>query len=185
MRRLVAFENVTLDGYFTDKNNDMSWAHKNDPEWVEFTNANASGGGMLLFGRVTYDMMASYWPTEAALKAMPVVARSMNAMPKIVFSRTMQRAEWSNTRVVKGDIASEVRKLKSQSGPGMAIMGSGSIVAQLTEAHLIDEYQLALNPIALGAGRTVFEGIKARLDLKLTKSRTFKNGNVVLNYELA
>ena len=103
-------------------------------------------------------------------------------MPKIVFSRTMQRADWSNTRVIGHDIASEVRKLKNEPGPGMAIMGSGSIVAQLSDARLIDEYQLALHPLALGAGRTIFEGLKARLDLKFVSSRNFKNGNVFLRY---
>jgi dihydrofolate reductase len=182
MRKLIAFENITLDGNFTDKNNDMSWAHNNDPEWTEFTNGNASGGGMLLFGRVTYDMMAGYWPTEMAMNQMPTVAKAMNAMPKIVFSRTMQRADWSNTQVIRHDIVTEVRKLKNEIGPGMAIMGSGSIVSQLSDARLIDEYQLALHPLALGAGRTIFDGLKSRLDLKFVSSRNFKNGNVFLRY---
>jgi dihydrofolate reductase len=182
MRKLIVFNSISLDGYFTDKNSDMSWAHKHDSEWNEFSSANASGGGVLVFGRVTYDMMVSYWPTPAALEANPAVAEGMNNLPKIVFSRTLDKASWKNTRVVKGDIAAEVRKLKQESGPDMVIMGSGTIVSQLTGARLIDEYQLVLNPIALGAGRTLFDGIKEKVTLGLEKTRAFRNGNVVLWY---
>jgi dihydrofolate reductase len=182
MRKLIVFDNLSLDGYFTDASGDMSWAHKSDPEWLEFTSNNARSGGMLLFGRRTYDMMASYWPTEAAMKAMPAVAESMNKMPKVVFSRTMTAPAWENTQLVKDDIAAAVRKLKAERGPGMAIMGSGTIVAQLTDAGLIDEYHLVTHPIALGAGRTLFEGIAARLKLRTLDSRTFKNGAVFTRY---
>jgi len=183
MRKLIVFNNVTLDGYFTDRNGDMSWAHQHDPEWLEFVQGNASGGGELLFGRKTYDLMASYWPTPMASKNDPVVADQMNKLPKVVFSRSMDKASWSNTRVVKGDIAAEVRKMKSADGPGMAIFGSGTIVANFAQANLIDEYQIAIHPIILGAGRTMFEGLKTKLSLRLTKSRTFGNGIVFACYE--
>jgi len=182
MRKLVVFDNISLDGYFTDAAGDMSWAHKSDPEWIEFTSNNASGGGVLLFGRKTYDMMASYWPTEAAMKAMPVVAENMNSMPKVVFSRTMTAPTWKNTRLVNSHIADAVRQLKEEPGPGMAIMGSGTIVAQLTDAGLIDEYQIVTHPLALGGGRTLFEGIKSRLNLRTAESRLFKNGCVFTRY---
>lgn len=183
MRRLAAFELVSLDGYFADVNGDMSWAHKQDPEWNAFVGGNASGGGALLFGRVTYQMMASFWPTPAAMERAPVVAEGMNSMPKVVFSRTLDRAAWQNTKLVKGDLAAEVRKLKNEPGPDMAILGSGSIVSQLAQAGLIDELQIAVNPIVLGKGKTLFEGVKEKLALKLIKTRAFGNGNVVLYYE--
>lgn len=185
MRKLVVFNNVSLDGYFTDKNNDMSWAHRDlaDAEWNTFTAENASGGGMLLFGRVTYDLMAGFWPTPLAAQMMPEVAEGMNNMPKVVFSRTMDKAAWNNTTLVKDDPASSVRKLKNQSGPDMVILGSGSIVAQLSRERLIDEYQFVVVPVVLGGGRTIFEGLKEKLALKLTQSRTFGNGNVFLCYE--
>ena len=133
MRKLSVFNNISLDGYFCDANGDMSWAHKggNDAEWNDFVSENAKGGGELLFGRVTYQMMASYWPTPMAMKTMPAVAERMNATPKIVFSRTLNDAAWNNTKLVNGDLAAEVRKLKEQAGPGMAILGSGTIVSQL------------------------------------------------------
>jgi dihydrofolate reductase len=183
MRRLIVFNNVTLDGYFTDSKGDMSWAHKQDAEWNAFASGNASGGGMLLFGRITYELMASFWPTPVAMQNLPVVAEGMNRMPKVVFSRTMDKASWSNTTLVKGDLAAEVRKMKQEPGPGMAILGSGSIVSQLAQAGLIDEYQVVVNPIVLGKGRTMFEGVDKKLNLKLTKTRAFGNGNVVLCYE--
>lgn len=186
MPRLIVFNSVTLDGYFTDKNGDMSWAHQsNDPEWNEFVEGNASGGGVLVFGRVTYEMMKSFWPTPAALQQFPVVAERMNSLPKVVFSRTLNQAEWKNTRLMKGDLAAEIRKLKEGPGEDMAIMGSGSIVSQLAQEGLIDEFQLVLNPIVLGQGRTMFDGIKEKLRMKLTKTRTFGNGNVLLCYEPA
>jgi dihydrofolate reductase len=183
MQRLIAFEQVSLDGYFVDANGDMSWAHKQDPEWNEFAAGNASGGGSLLFGRVTYEMMASFWPTAAALERAPVVAKGMNSMPKVVFSRTLDEASWNNTILVKGEITAEVRRLKSAGGPGMAILGSGTIVSQLTQAGLIDELQIVVNPIILGKGRTLFEGVADKIALRLAKTRAFRNGNVVLSYE--
>jgi len=185
MRRLVVFNNVSLDGYFVDANGDMGWAHRGDQdaEWNAFVSGNARGGGELLFGRKTYDLMASFWPTPMAARMNPIVAERMNKMPKVVFSRTLDKATWSNTKLVKGDIAAEVRKMKNAPGNGMTIMGSGSIVSQLAQAGLVDEYQFVLNPIVLGRGRTMFEGLEKKLPMKLTKSRTFGNGNVVLCYE--
>jgi dihydrofolate reductase len=183
MRRLVVFNSVTLDGYFAGRNGDLSWAHKDDPEWNEFVAGNASGGGPLLFGRVTYEMMVSFWPTLAATESFPEVAKGMNSAQKIVFSRTLDKVSWTNTKLVKGDLAAEVRKLKKESGGPMTILGSGSIVSQLTQEGLIDEYQLVLNPIVLGEGRTMFDGLKTNVALKRTATRMFGNGNVLLSYE--
>lgn len=185
MRKLLVFNSVTADGYFTDKNGDMSWAHKQDPEWNSFVAENAKSGGELVFGRVTYDMMKSFWPTPMAAQQFPDVAKGMNELPKVVFSRTMHEATWNNTRLIKGDLANEVRKLKEESGDQLVVMGSGTIVSQLTQAGLVDEYQMVVNPIVLGEGRTLFEGVKNKVPLKLTNTRTFKNGNVLLYYEPA
>ncbi|HEV7745360.1 MAG TPA: dihydrofolate reductase family protein [Pyrinomonadaceae bacterium] len=183
MRKLLVFNSVTVDGYFTDKNNDMSWAHAQaDAEWNEFVAGNAKSGGEMLFGRVTYQMMESFWPTPAAANAFPEVAEGMNKSPKIVFSKTLDQATWTNTRLLKGDLIEEVRKLKEESGDQLVLMGSGSIVAQLAPAGLIDEYQMVVNPLILGDGRTMFAGVKEKIRLTLTDSRTFKNGNVLLSY---
>jgi dihydrofolate reductase len=185
MRKLLVFNQMALDGYIADRNGDMSWAHKQDAEWNEFVQGNASGGGELVFGRITYELMASFWPTPMAMKSFPVVAEGMNKLPKVVFSKTLDKASWSNTRLVKGNITAEIRKMKQEPGPGMVIMGSGSIVSQLAEAGLIDEYQIVVNPIVLGTGKGMFDTIKEKLALKLTKTRVFGNGNVLLCYEPA
>lgn len=185
MRKLIVFNMMSLDGFIGDHQGDMSWAHRHDEEWSSFTASNASGEGVLVFGRITYDMMAGYWPTPMAAQNMPVVAKRMNEMRKIVFSRKMEKASWQNTTLVKGDLADEVKKLKAQDGPGLVILGSASIVAQLTDARLIDEYQVALCPIALGAGKSMFANLKERANLQLANSRTFKNGNVFLTYQPA
>lgn len=185
MRKIHVFNNVSIDGFFTDANGDMSWAHKHDEEWNAFASGNASGSGELLFGRVTYDMMAAFWPTPQAAQMLPEVAAGMNRMRKTVFSRTLDKVTWENTTLVKGDLAAEVRKLKREPGPDMVILGSGSIVSQLTEARLIDEYQIVLNPIVVGKGRTLFETVGNKVSLQLTNTRSFQNGNVVLWYEPA
>ena len=186
MNKLIVFNNISLDGCFTDAHGDMSWAHgrKKDPEWDAFVQGNANGGGQLLFGRVTYDLMASFWPTPHAAAHNPVVAKSMNAMPKTVFSRTLSKAAWSNTRLVRRGLIAEVRKMKNvPRGKGIAIFGSGTIVTRLAAENLIDEYQFVIVPVILGGGRTLFEGIKTPPELKLTSTRTFKNGNVVVTYK--
>ncbi|HWX07654.1 MAG TPA: dihydrofolate reductase family protein [Bradyrhizobium sp.] len=185
MPKLVVYNSVSLDGYFTDTHGDMSWAHKRDPEWQAFVSENASGGGQLLFGRVTYDLMASFWPTPLAAQSNPIVVERMNNMPKFVFSTTLDKASWNNTTLLKGDLPAQVRRLKRQPGPNIVVVGSGSIVAQLAAAGLVDEYQIVLNPLVVGDGRTLFEGVKKKLPMKLARSRAFGNGNVVLFYEPA
>jgi dihydrofolate reductase len=107
----------------------------------------------------------------------------MNQLPKLVFCRTLDRASWNNTKLVKGELAAEARKLKDETGEDMVILGSGSIVSQLAQEGLIDEYQLVVYPVALGKGRTMFDGIRDTLHLRRTQTRTFGNGNVLLCYE--
>jgi len=184
MPRLIVFNNVSLDGYFTDAKNDMSWAHRGheDPEWAEFVAGNAKGGGRLVFGRVTYEMMAAYWPTPMAEQGMPSVAKKMNSCAKIVFSRTLTKAEWNNTTLIKGKLVYQVKRLKSKPGEDMVILGSGDVVSQLAAAGLVDEFQVVVVPVVIGSGRTLFEGLKKRMNLKLLKTRAFKNGNVVMWY---
>jgi dihydrofolate reductase len=182
LQKLLVFNQVTLDGYFSGPNGDLSWAHKQDPEWDKFVADNAKGGGTLLFGRVTYEMMVAFWPTPEAMKAFPKVAEGMNKSQKVVFSRTLDKVSWQNTKLVKNGMADEVRKMKGQPGQGMTILGSGKVVSQLASEGLIDEYQIVVNPIALGKGRTMFEGVKAPVNLTRTSTREFKNGNILTVY---
>jgi dihydrofolate reductase len=185
MRKINVFENISLDGYFTDQKGDMSWAHKRDEEWNAYASGNAGGEAELLFGRVTYEMMAAFWTTAEAARMLPEVAAGMNRMRKHVVSRTLKAVTWQHTTLLTGDLASDATRLKEQPGPDLLILGSGSIVSQLTEARLIDEYQMVLSPIVLGRGRTPFDTVKNKLPLELMSTRKFTNGNVVLTYVLA
>lgn len=182
MRKLGVFNLVTLDGYFAGEGGDISW-HMVDEEFQELANAASNSGNTLLFGRVTYELMAGFWPTPEAMRTDPFVAAGMNKAEKIVFSRTLKKADWNNTRLVKDDMLAEVRRLKQGSGKELTVLGSGSIVSQLAQEGLIDEYEVLVNPVVIGKGRTMFEGIRDRIALKLVKTRTFGNGNVLLTYE--
>ena len=184
MRKLTVFNLVTLDGYFAGQGGDISW-HNVDEEFQELANEASNSGNILLFGRVTYELMASYWPTPEAIKSDPIVARGMNSATKIVFSRALNKVDWNNTRLVKTDMLSEVMKLKRDSGKDLTVLGSGSIVSQLAQERLIDEFQILLNPVVIGMGKTMLEGVKDRFSLKLPKTRVFGNGNVLLSYALA
>lgn len=184
MRRLNMFNSVSLDGYFVGANNDMSWAHAggDDAEFRDFIAGNASGGSRLIFGRITYEMMAAFWPTPMAAQQMPEVAAGMNRSVKYVFSRSLKKSDWANTTVLNGDPVAEIAKLKEGDGPGLTILGSGSIVQQLAAAGLIDDYQFMVCPVILGSGRTLFDGISGRPALRLANSRTFRNNKVFLHY---
>ena len=182
MRKLLVFNLMTLDGYFAGQHGDISW-HNVDEEFQELAKKASNSGNTLLLGRITYELMKNYWPTLEAIQNDPVVAAGMNGSEKIVFSRTLDKVDWNNTRLVKEDLLAEVRKLKQQSGKDLTVLGSGSIVSQLAENGLIDEYDILLNPVALGKGKTMFEGMQNKLVLNLIKSRIFGNGNVLLCYK--
>jgi dihydrofolate reductase len=140
-------------------------------------------GNTLLFGRITYEMMAGFWPTEMAAQIFPDVAKGMNAAKKIVFSNSMKKADWKNTTIIGGDIVKVVRKLKETGGDDLTILGSGSIVATLADAGLIDTFGIMIDPVALPEGAAIFSGITKKLELKLKNSRTFKSGVVLLTYD--
>jgi dihydrofolate reductase len=185
MRTVSVFNQISLDGYFTTPTGDISWMHREppDPEVQAWVEGNARSGGTLVFGRKTYEMMASFWPTPMAAQQMPVVAKHMNEATKIVFSRSLAKADWRNTRVERD--LDRIRELKAGEGEPLVIMGSGSIVAALTRMGLIDEYQFLVFPLVLGAGRTMFEGLDGKVDLELSKSRIFRDGRVYLAYARA
>ncbi|MDA8423036.1 MAG: dihydrofolate reductase family protein [Nitrospiraceae bacterium] len=181
MRKLLEFNMVSLDGYFEGPDRDISW-HNVDAEFNEYAVAMLDSVDLLLFGRVTYELMVRFWPTPEVIKSDPLVATRMNSLAKIVFSRTLGKAEWHNTRLVKEKIEEEIKKLKQGPGKDMVILGSGSIVSELTPPGLIDEHRIMVNPVILGKGNPLFKGINNKLDLELTHSKAFKSGNVLLYY---
>lgn len=182
MGKLIAFNFVTLNGFYKGPNEDISW-HRHGAEENEYAGEGLKSDSILLFGRVTYQMMASYWPTEEAAKNDPGIARGMNDAEKIVFSRTLEKADWNNTRLVTNNMTDEVRKLKQNSDRNLTILGSGNIITQLADQGLIDEYQIMLDPVALGNGIPIFKGISHKLDLNLIQTKTFKSGVVLLCYQ--
>jgi len=176
---------MTLDGYFEGPNKgEYAWhQHQQSSEETEYAEDKLMYNNTLLFGRVTYDQMASFWPTENAIKMLPDVAKGMNKAEKIVFSNSMKRSNWNNTTVINGNIVEEIRKLKNTPGNDMTILGSGSIVTQFAENGLIDEFQFMIDPLAIGSGTSIFKGIKHQLNLELISTKAFKDGVVVLTYK--
>ena len=183
MRKVVFFNLISLDGYFEGPDRDINWHHV-DEEFNEFAIQQTGEFGALLFGRVTYELMAGYWPTEAANRDDPEIARLMNSLPKIVFSNTLDNAEWENTKLVRDNIVEEVTKLKEQPGKDIAIFGSSDLAVTFIDLGLIDELRIMVNPVVLGGGKPILQGIKSKLEMKLLKVKTFQSGNVLLYYEL-
>lgn len=174
---------MTLNGFFKGLNEDTSW-HPHGGEASEYANSASGSDNILLFGRKTYDMMAGFWPTSMAAELFPVVAENMNKSRKIVCSNTLQTVDWENTSILNGDIVEQVKHLKQTAQANITILGSGSLLTQLSDAGLIDHYTIMLDPVALGQGTSIFEGIQNTLHLKLVSSRVFeKDGIVLLDYE--
>jgi len=182
MGKVFLFMMVTLDGFFEGPEHDISW-HNVDEEFNEFAIRQLDEIDTLLFGRVTYEGMASFWPTQFAIETDAVVAGKMNSVPKIVFSRTLDRADWNNSRLVKEHVAEEVSKLKQEARGDLAIFGSSDLAVSLLQMGLLDELRIMVNPVVLGNGKRLFEGFGEKLKLKLLKTREFHSGNVLLYYQ--
>jgi len=183
MSKLTSFTFITLNGFFKGQNEDTSW-HPHGGEAAKFANDASSADNILLFGRKTFEMMASFWPSPMAAELFPIVAENMNKSQKIVCSNTLKKADWKNTTIMSGNIIEQIKQLKRTTKKSITILGSGSLLTQLSDARLIDNYTIMLDPIALGKGTSVFDGIKSNLELKLVSSRVFKkDGIVLLNYE--
>jgi dihydrofolate reductase len=179
MRKLIVWNMVTLDGYFEGpKPWEIDW---HDDAWGEelkrFSLDQLQEVGALLFGRKTYEGMAGYWPT-----AKGETAELMNSLPKAVFSHTLETAEWSNTRLVKGSAEEEVARLKQEPGKDLFIFGSADLTGSLAQQGLIDEYRIGLNPLVLGGGTPMFKPSAERLRLKLLEARPLQSGVVLLRY---
>ncbi len=181
MRKINAYNFITLNGFYKGLQGDISW-HKHGAEENTFSEKSLEAENILLFGRVTYEMMAGFWPTPAAHQHSPVVAKEMNDAEKIVFSRTLNNADWNNTLLIKDNIFEEIRKMKALPGKDMTILGSGSIVTQFAEQQLLDSYQLMIDPVVIKNGTAIFNEINCDLNLKLVETRSFKSEVVLLSY---
>jgi dihydrofolate reductase len=179
MRKLIFSLNLSLDGVADHR---VALA---DDELHEFSTHLLETVDTILFGRVTYQLMESYWPVAhqdpQATRSILAFADQINLMPKVVFSKTVQSAGWNNTRLVKGDAVQEVLKMKQGNG-GPLTLGGIRLIQTFMKLKLIDEYWLLVHPVIWGAGRRLFDGVDDRLELKLVDSQTFKSGVVVLHY---
>ncbi len=182
MRKIILQMMVSLDGYFEGPNREIDW-HNVDEEFNDLAISFLDTLDTLLFGRVTYELMASYWPSEHARTDDPIVAGKMNSLRKVVVSRTLKSVDWENSTLLNGDFVEEVRKLKQQPGRDIAIFGSSDLAVALMQQRLVDEYRILVNPVILGAGKSLFNGLNGRQSLKLLESRTFRSGNVMLCYK--
>jgi dihydrofolate reductase len=181
VRKVNLFMMVSLDGYFEGPGHDLSW-HNVDSEFNEFAVKQLESTGTLLFGRATYQLMAGYWPTEAAKKDDPVVAGLMNSAEKLVASRTLEGVSWENSSLIRGDVCEAVAGLKGGQGKDIAIFGSNNLCVSLMEKGLVDEFRIMVNPVAIGGGTPLFKGTKGKIGLKLEDVRQFRSGNVLLRY---
>jgi dihydrofolate reductase len=154
-----------------------------DDEFNEFAVAQISNTDLLIFGRVTYEGMASYWSSAAAEEDDPIVAPLMNSIPKVVVSTTLDEAAWNNSTLIKDDVASNISALKEQEGKDLAIFGSPRLTVGLIEMGLVDELRIMVQPVALGAGKSLFTAMNGRLALDLLRTTIFASGNVLLTYK--
>ncbi len=173
---------MTLDGFFAGPAGELDW-HRVDDEFFSFAVEQLDSVDTLVFGRVTYQMMVKHWTSEEAIKNDPIISRKMNRTDKMVFSRTLERVEWTNSRLVKDAATEEVARVKRQPGKDMIIFGSANLAATFTRGGLINEYRVMVNPVVLGSGRPLFPRIETRLAMKLLDSRVFRSGNVLLTYQ--
>jgi dihydrofolate reductase len=180
MGKIIMFNFVSLDGFFAGKNGAIDW-HQMDEEFQEFVIIQLRKVGGLIFGRKTYDLMFAYWPLPGVIESDPHVAEKMNGLPKTVFSKTMQHAEWNNT-VVANQIESRMNELR-QSDNDHLVLGSGDLCESLINAGLIDEFRMIVNPLILGDGIPMFKANSQRVNLNLSEAKTFRSGKVMLSYE--
>lgn len=181
MRKLFLFMMISLDGYFEGPEQDLSW-HNVDAEFNAFAAAQLGEVDTLLFGRKTYDLMASYWPTEQGLHDDPVIAKLMNEKRKFVVSHNLTDPKWQNTKAITENVKNVISKMKAEDGQDIAIFGSNNLATTLIGEGLIDELRVMVSPIVITKGSAFLHELPSRLTLQLIATRPFANGNVLLTY---
>jgi len=184
MRKLIVSNLVTVDGFFEGPKQEQDWFMPNE-EFFDYVRNLLNNVGTILFGRITYQQLAGYWPTAAADGQDPTITHKMNSLSKIVFSTTLSSVEWNNSMLIKENITEEIQKLKKSYGPGekdMVIFGSGTIVSAFADAGLIDEYRIILTPVLIGGGNLLFKTMSTKQNLDLIRTKTLSNGVIILYY---
>jgi len=182
MKKIIAFEWLSVDGFIGGPNGETDWFVW-DQEIEKFAKEYQTTIDTMLFGRTTYEVMAAYWPTEVSVSEDKMITDFMNHTNKIVFSKTLEKVEWKNSTLHKEITPEEINKLKHEAGKDIIIYGSGSIVSQLMKFGLLDEFQIMINPVVLGKGKPLFQNIEEKSSLKLLNTRAFTGGSVLLNFQ--
>jgi dihydrofolate reductase len=178
MRRLVLQTGISIDGYVAALDRSHPWGVERQDEGIKrWVLDSVWGAGAHLMGRVTYEEMASHWPTSTSDYAQP-----MNEIPKVVFSKTLQRGDWHETRIASGDLAEEIDRLKREPGKDLIAYGGARFDQALTRLGLVDEYRLMVQPAALGAGLPLFGDLPAPLHLELVEANTYSTGVAIHVY---
>ena len=183
-RRLFVSMIMSLDGYVEDERGSLDWFADGDPRFEQYCHEMVDSVGLALYGRRAYELMVQYWPNaerEPRSAADLEFARKMNALPKMVLSRTLDRATWNNTRVLREGVAETITKLKAEAGKPIVAWAGADLVATLAGLGLVDEYRLIVHPVVLGAGTPLFRG--AQRKLRLTRTTQLGRDLVVLCYE--
>ena len=188
MGKISVFDHIIVDGFFAGPQGEIDWFKDipKDAAYEKYIRSQSREGSTLLFGRTTYEMMHSFWPTDTARKMDPDMAEIMNQSPKIVFSKTLKdvkdEPDWKNVRLMSDIKKNEIEKLKEENQTGFTILGSGTLVQQLTRMGLIDNYTLVTVPVVLGKGKLLFDDV-TKLNLRLKEAKSFDNGISVHHYE--
>ncbi len=186
MRKVILFMHVSLDGFVTGPNGEMDWIVVDDEVWKDVIDLQNTAD-TALFGRVNYQGFESYWPSAAAIPSSTTYeiehANWLNNSLKIVFSRTLEKTAWKNTRIIRENIADEIVKMKQQPGRNLLLFGGAGIASTFIYLGLIDEYRINVDPVVLGSGTPLFKEIKDRINLKLLETKTFNAGIVGVHYE--
>lgn len=185
-RRLYVSMIVSLDGFIEGPNRELDWFLDGDPQFGRYCDEMIDSVGMALYGRRSYELMLSYWPNaerEARSAADLAFARKMNALPKIVLSRTLEHAEWNNTRIVRDRVAETIADLKREPGKPLVAWAGAGLVETLSRHELVDEYRLIVHPVILGGGTPLFRNVEQRKRLKLVRTSQLGADLTLLCYE--
>jgi dihydrofolate reductase len=179
MRKVIVSNLVTLDGFFEGLKGELDWFVVED-EFFDYVKELFKSVDTILFGRKTFEALGSYWPNTT--EDDPTITHLMNKLPKIVFTKTLEKAEWNNSKIIRENLEEEIHEMKKLPGKDMVIFGSGEIVSFLTNRGLIDEYRIILNPVILGEGNPMLKNINDKIKMNLFKTKKLKSGVIILYY---
>lgn len=181
MAKLTSFTFISLNGFYKGLHENINW-HQHGGEEAEYSAQSLKSKSILLFGRLTYEMMKSFWPSQMAYNSFPEVAEGMNKAEKLVVSKSLETADWQNTNIIKENLIEEITALKQSGDKDITLLGSGNVLKQLSEVNLVDEYQIMIDPVFIESGVPILDQLNNNITLELKDCKTFKSGTILLYY---